>query len=95
MANKKKVEITTSSGFTWEVDPEIGNDMEVIDEFTKIVTGTADFVPADFITRLIGEDGKKALYDYHRDKKTGRVPADKVGPDLADIMNKAAEIAKK
>lgn len=95
MAKTKKVEITTTSGFTWEIDPEIGNDMEIIDEFTAIITGTADFVPAEFITKLIGEDGKTALYNHHRDKKSGRVPADKIGPDLAEIMNKAAEIAKK
>ena len=30
MAKTKKVEITTTSGFTWEIDPEIGNDMEII-----------------------------------------------------------------
>ena len=95
MAKSKLVEITTESGFTWKIDPEIGNDMEVIDEFTAIITGTANFVPADFVIRLIGEDGKKALYEYHRDKKTGRVYADKIGPDLADIMNKAAEVSKK
>ena len=52
-------------------------------------------MPAEFITKLIGEDGKTALYNHQRDKKSGRVPADKIGPDLAEIMNKAAEIAKK
>lgn len=90
----KKIEITTASGFTVKIDPEVANDMEVIDEFTAIIQGTADFVPGDFIVKLIGENGKKALYEYHRDKN-GRVPANKIGPDLADIMNKAAEALKK
>lgn len=90
----KKIEITTESGFKVKIDPEVANDMEIIDEFTAIITGTANFVPADFVVKLIGESGKKALYEYHRNK-SGRVPADKIGPDLADIMNKAAEALKK
>lgn len=90
----KKIEITTNSGFTVKLDPEVANDMEIIDEFSQIIKGTADFVPGDFIVKLIGEEGKKALYEFHRNKK-GRVEADKIGPDLLEIMNKASEALKK
>lgn len=95
MAKTKNIEITTQSGFKCKIDPIVANDMEIIDEFTQIINGTAEFVPGDFVVKLIGEPQKRALYEYHRDEKSGRVMADKVGPDLADILNQAREALKK
>lgn len=94
MATKKKIEITTSSGFKWKIDPAIGNDLEIIDEFTELVVGRGVNPPSNLVIKMLGEDGKKALYDHHRDKD-GRVMADKVGPDLNEILNEAAKALKK
>ena len=93
MAKAKTHEITTSSGFKLRIDPAIANDMEIIDQFTSGVMGTANFVPQDLAIKMIGEANQKALYEYCR--VDGRVQADKVGQELNEILNKAAELFKK
>ena len=94
MAKAKTYEITTESGFKVRIDPQIANDMEIIDEFTGIVMGTANTAPGELVKKMIGEAGQKALYEYCRNEN-GRVLADKVGVELNDILNKAAEMLKK
>lgn len=91
---QKKIEVTAGSGFKWKVDPAVGDDLEIIDEFTGIVTGKGNTPPGELVIKILGVEGKQALYDYHRDSN-GRVRASKIGPDLNDILNEAAKALKK
>ena len=94
MAKPKMIDIKTTSGFELKIDPQIANDMEIIDEFTAIATGTANFVPADFVIKIIGQENKEALYEHCRNE-AGRVEATKIGKELSDIFNEASKALKK
>lgn len=89
-----KKEIKTASGFTCKIDPEIADDMEIIDKFSGLVTGKATAAPIELVREMIGEAQTSALYDHCRNK-TGRVSAAKIGQELNEIMNQAAELLKK
>lgn len=93
MAKSTLKEITTSSGFTVQIDPAIGDDMEIIDELQGLVTGKGNASPREIVTMMIGEEAKNAMYEHCR--VNGRVSAKKIGEELQDIMNAAVEMLKK
>ena len=95
MAKVIKKEITTDSGFTVKIDPNIGDDMEIVESLQKLATGKPTKPAAEIVVDMIGEDGKKALYEYCRDEVTGRVKASKVMAETDNILVKAVEILKK
>ena len=72
-------EIRTSSGFCCEIDEAAINDMELLEDLEEL-----DRVPCA-LRRLLGEQGKRALYDHLR-TESGRVPVDKVSVELAEIF---------
>ena len=93
MAKNKKHEITTKSGFTWKIDPVIADDMELIDQFMAMARGQQDWHAATMAERMLGADGKKALYEHCT--VDGIVSFRKVTAELDEIYGKAAEILKK
>ena len=93
MAKTKKMEITTKSGFTWEIDPNVADDMELMDEIALMAKGQGTLAPAELIIKMIGEDGKEALYKHCT--VNGRVSAKKVVPMVDEIYLAALELLKK
>lgn len=89
----KKMEIKTKSGFTWEIDPSLADDMELMDEIIMMGKGQGTLSPGEVIAKMIGEDGKEALYKHCTVK--GKVSAKKVVPMVDEIYLAAVELLKK
>lgn len=73
---------TTRSGFSFEVEDDIANDMELFEALYDIDNGDATAV-VPVCRRILG-DRKKALYDHLR--KNGRVPVEAVIAAIGDIF---------
>lgn len=88
--------IKTKTGFCVEIDPETLNDMELIEELAKLETGTNAVKIAaisSVAAKLLGEEGKKALYEHVRNEK-GRVPITAVERELVDIFSTLSNVEK-
>lgn len=73
----------TRSGFAFEVDEEIANDMELFEALCDLDNGDATAVVP--VCRIVLGDQKKALYEHLR-ADNGRVPVTKVSEEIADIL---------
>lgn len=96
MATKKnkKVEITTSSNFTCTLDPNVGDDMVVMDNLQRLGRGEMmEITMAELIDKMIGEEQRKALYEHCT--VNDRVSMRKVVVEADDILGKAVEALKK
>ena len=71
----------TASGFEFELDPAVANDMELLEDLAGWDAGNLVCVPKA-LERLLGKEQKKALYDHLRGED-GRVPTDKV---MAEVI---------
>lgn len=81
MAIKKGV---TASGFEFEIDDAVINDMELIDA----IADSMDDNPLAFskvCAKLLGSEQRKKLYDHVREN--GRVPLEKISTEITDIFN--------
>ena len=83
------VEGKTSQGFKYSVDPEAVSDMEFIEDMAAIMNGETQAYPGA-LKKLLGEAGKKALYDFVRNDK-GRVPIEAVGDIVSEIFDAIGE----
>lgn len=81
----KKIKGTTATGFQFEIDEEVRDDMEILEQLASMSKGDMTAMPAVLVS-LLGEDQKKALYDHCR-SKTGRVSATKVTSELESIFD--------
>ena len=79
----------TSSGFEYELKPEAANDMELLEDIAEWDKGNLTSVPSA-LTRLLGKEQKKALYEHLRDKN-GIVPTDKVMTEVIEMFNGVSE----
>lgn len=80
MAIKKGV---TSSGFEFEIDDAVIDDMELIDA----IADSMDDNPLAFskvCAKLLGSEQRKKLYDHVREN--GRVPLEKISTEITDIF---------
>lgn len=75
--------ITTSTGFTIEVDEENFDDIEFVEMLAEVEDDVLKIPKV--IKMTLGEDGKKALYDHVRTEK-GRAPASKAIEVFKEIM---------
>ena len=73
------------NGFDYTFDEEVLNDMEFLDALYES-QGKKPLRISEVITKLLGEEQKKALYDYVRDKKTGRVSPDIITDCLTELF---------
>ena len=71
-------------GPSCEIDEAAINDMELLEDLEELDQGNPLRVPSA-LRRLLGEQGKRALYDHLR-TESGRVPVDKVSVELAEIF---------
>lgn len=79
--------ITTSSGFTIELDEENFDDMEFVELLARAEEEDNEvMILPKAIEMTLGKEGKKALYDYVRDDK-GRARATKAVEEFKEIMS--------
>lgn len=79
----------TASGFSFNIDDDARDDMELLETITMIDKGHHELVP-DALTMMLGEPQKKKLYDFCR-SKSGRVSATKVFQTLKEIFTTIRE----
>lgn len=75
---------TTKTGFAFEVDEALIDDMEFIDAYYDIANGD----PTAFsliVKKMFTPEQKAALYDHCRNEK-GRVSIEKVGAEINEIL---------
>lgn len=75
--------VTTSSGFTAELDETRLNDMELFEDLMALDSGKTIVLPA-VVGRIMGEN-KKRLYDHLR-AENGTVPIEKVTAEVMEII---------
>lgn len=75
--------ITTEAGFKIEVDPDAFDDMEVVDMLAEVDENP--LILSKLLTRTLGKEGKKAMYDFVRNDK-GRVPSGAALKIFEEIM---------
>ena len=83
------LKVRTSTGFECEIDPGAMNDMEVLDMVVRIDEGDA-LAYSPFLTKILGKENKAKLYDHVREAD-GRVPIEKVGAEVGEILEQAGE----
>ena len=74
----------TTSGFSFSIEDEARDDMELLENITKFDAGEKQLV-SEILVGLLGQKQKDKLYDYCRGK-TGRVSATKVFEELHSIF---------
>lgn len=86
MATKKK---KTSTGFVYSIDENVLNNFELLDLFAEVDENP--LLLPKLIRILLGEEGKKALYDHVR-LEDGTVPADAISKELVEIISGKPEV---
>ena len=74
----------TKSGFSYEVDAELLNDMELLDAISDMENNVLNL--SKVVRKVLGESQRKALYDHVRDEN-GRVPVDAVSGEFVEILS--------
>ncbi len=82
----------TKSGFEFEVNDGIVNNMELVDALVEIQKGSMGAV-SDLLNCIFSKEEKKCLYDHVRDE-SGRVPMDKCLAEATEIIQLAGEAGK-
>lgn len=79
--------IELSCGFVAEVDEQVVNDMEFLDLVYDFDEGKEKkiFAMRKMSDILLGEEGRKRLYDTLRDEN-GRIPIDRYGTAMAELI---------
>lgn len=85
-----KKKITLQNGFRCTVDDARFDDMELLEDLAEVDNGNILKLP-DVISKMIGAENKKKLYDTVRDKKTGIVSSVAVGDALQEIIEAMSE----
>lgn len=81
----------TKSGFKFEIDEMIADDLELLEEIAKADKDVTVF--PDVLEKILGADQKKALYDHLRNEH-GRVSIKAAVDEFTEIMNIAGEETK-
>ena len=81
----------TKSGFEFEIDEKLADDMELLEAIAEVDENESK-LPA-LLTKILGEEQKKAMYDHVRTKK-GNVPIEKTMKLFIEIMTTAGEQTK-
>lgn len=86
------IKVKTASGFEAVIDPAALDDMELLEDMARMDAGE-EWLAARVVTRLLGAEQKRKLYEFCRDPETGRVPYTKVSEVLGELFT--SEILKK
>ena len=79
------IHIKTESGFEAVIDPAALDDMELLEDMARMDAGE-EWLAARVVTRLLGAEQKKALYEFCRNPETGRVSVSKVSEVLGELF---------
>lgn len=90
-------EVTTTSGFTCQVEIEAMNDMRVLDILRKIDNTESDtdkmFLFKDMASLVLSESDYTRLCE-HVATKSGRIPIDKMYAEFGEIFSSMNEAKK-
>lgn len=81
----------TSTGFKYKVADGIDDDMEFLDALIDLDEGNISGI-RHVINKLVGEDGRKALYEHCR--KNGKVSMKSVMEEVRYILDNLPKEAK-
>ncbi len=87
----------TASGFKYSIDENLMNDFEIVDAIADIVSEEPSRLLSGlsmFVTKILGVEGKKALYDHVR-TPDGRVPIEAIEKEVGEIMTAGGQASKK
>lgn len=85
------IKVKTASGFECEIDPNVADDMEILDDIAAV--DERPQVMPKLLEKILGEEQKKAMYDHLR-AEDGRVPVKPTMDMFVEIMNLAGEATK-
>ena len=83
----------TSGGFSFKIDEEARDDMELLETISQLDSGEMELLPK-VIEMLLGKKQKDALYEHCRGK-SGRVSAKKVMNEIKSIFDNIKESESK
>ena len=75
----------TSSGFAFNVNRTVIDDMRIVDAVAEVADGSNPVAISFLVKTILGEEGKKALYE-HLQEEDGRVPLTKVSNEITEIL---------
>lgn len=81
----------TESGFEFEIDASVLNDMEMLDALSEVMGENPLAFPV-VCNKLLGPEQKKKLYEHLR--KDGRVPVEAISTEIGDIFKALGEAGK-
>ncbi len=82
----------TESGFKFEIDEKVLDDMELIDAMAAS-QGEDPTQISTVVVKIFGAEQRKRLYDHVRDEN-GRVPIGEVANIITEIINSLGEDGK-
>lgn len=82
----------TESGFKYEIDEKVLDDMELIDAMAAS-QGDDPTQISTVVVKIFGVDQRKKLYDHVR-TEDGRVPVTEVANIITEIINSLGEDGK-
>lgn len=74
----------TAAGFAYEVDPDVLNDMELMEDIAEVDKNPTKL--PSVIRAVLGDAQKADFYDHYR-AKNGRVPVDVVSAAFVEILS--------
>lgn len=80
---------TTSTGFSFDIDEDVKDDMELLEALCAVDGGDVQALPTVLVS-VLGKEQKKALYDHCRTEK-GRVSSQLVMLELKEIFEAVNE----
>lgn len=83
----------TKSGFSYTISDNLGDDIELLENLTRLDKGEVVVLP-DVLKKILGEKQKEKLYEHLR-TEDGRVPITAVSEELAEIFAAQGDKAKK
>lgn len=91
---------TTKSGFAFEIEEKVLDDMRVIDVLAEIVDPEASDVATLTATSklsglILGKEQKKKLYDHIAAQNEGRVPVKELTTTIFEIIGASGKDAEK
>lgn len=86
------MQITTNSGFCCDIDPDVLNNMELVDALADIQSGNGLAYPTVCLL-ILGRRDRARLYDHLRNE-AGRVPTKDVDREMTEIMQALGKPAK-
>ena len=86
-------EIKLSSGYVFEVEDEVIDDMELVDALASMTSDEDVMAISKVATKLFG-DHKKAIYNSFR-TKSGRVPTSKIADAIREMFEQLGDNGKK